>query len=64
MFAGNQKNYPPLEKGYLTLEPVNIGLDKAKTEALTSVRTKWRATVDDVRTKIIQAGLVYVPSIS
>ena len=34
-------SYPALEKEYLRLEPTKIGQNKAKTEALTSVRTRW-----------------------
>jgi site-specific DNA recombinase len=35
------KNYPQLEKEYLALEPRKKVLNKAKTESLNSVRTRW-----------------------
>lgn len=35
--------YKPLEAEYLKLEPTNLGSNKAKTEALTSVITRWQA---------------------
>ncbi len=40
------KNYPSLEKEYLALEPTKIPLNKAKTEALTSVRARWQGRQD------------------
>ena len=36
-----KNSYPALEKEYLRLEPTKIPLNKAKTEALTSVRARW-----------------------
>ncbi len=33
--------YPALEKEYLRLEPTKMPMNKAKTEALTSVRAHW-----------------------
>ena len=33
--------YPALEKEYLRLEPAKMPINKAKTEALTSVRARW-----------------------
>jgi site-specific DNA recombinase len=36
-----EKSYPPLEREYLGLEPTKMPLNKAKTELLCSVRTRW-----------------------
>ncbi|HJN62434.1 MAG TPA: hypothetical protein QGH92_02510 [Candidatus Parcubacteria bacterium] len=36
------EGYPALEEEYLRLEPTKIPLNKAKTEALTSVRLRWQ----------------------
>jgi len=36
-----ENDYPALEKKYLGLEPAKIGKNKAKTEALASVRAHW-----------------------
>ncbi|NLJ49792.1 MAG: recombinase family protein [Candidatus Atribacteria bacterium] len=36
-----ENGYPALEKKYLGLEPTKLPLNKAKTEALTSVRAQW-----------------------
>ncbi|MFH1854946.1 MAG: recombinase family protein [bacterium] len=41
-FVPIQKAYPALEKEYLGLELGENSLNKAKTEALTSVRAQWR----------------------
>ncbi len=40
-FATIAKSYPKLEKEYQRLEPHKNRMNKAKTEALTSVRTQW-----------------------
>jgi len=40
-FQPIRKDYPALEKEYLRLEPIKIPQNKAKTEALASVRTRW-----------------------
>jgi len=44
-----QNDYPALELKYLGLEPEKIGLNKAKTESLDSVRTLWLARWDAFR---------------
>jgi len=36
-----KNEYPALEAEYLRLEPTKMPMDKAKTEALTSVRAHW-----------------------
>jgi len=40
-FIPIENGYPALEKEYLRLEPSKIGQNKAKTEALASVRARW-----------------------
>lgn len=40
-FISIKNDYPALEKEYLGLEPTKMPQNKAKTEALTSVRTRW-----------------------
>lgn len=40
-FAEIQNGYPALEKQYLRLEPTKMPMNKAKTEALASVRAHW-----------------------
>jgi site-specific DNA recombinase len=40
-FAEIENDYPALEKEYLRLEPTKIRQNKAKTEALASVRARW-----------------------
>ncbi|MDD5688936.1 MAG: recombinase family protein [Caldisericia bacterium] len=39
-------DYPALEKEYLRLEPIKMPLNKAKTEALASVRARWLPGLD------------------
>jgi len=41
--------YPALEKEYLRLEPAKMPINKAKTEALTSVRARWLPILDAFR---------------
>ena len=36
-----KNGYPMLEAEYLRLEPVKMPINKAKTEALASVRARW-----------------------
>ncbi len=48
-----KQGYPALEKEYLRLELNKKPLNKAKTEALTSVLTHWGRIVCDVRTEMI-----------
>ncbi|MFC1630056.1 recombinase family protein [Patescibacteria group bacterium] len=45
-FIPIRNDYPALEKEYLGLEPMKIPLNKAKTEALASVRTRWLRGLD------------------
>ncbi|MBI3685573.1 hypothetical protein HY250_04170 [Candidatus Azambacteria bacterium] len=40
-FAEIGNDYPALEKKYLRLEPTKMPMNKAKTEALASVRAHW-----------------------
>lgn len=40
-FVPIENGYPELEKKYIGLEPTKLPLNKAKTEALTSVRAHW-----------------------
>lgn len=40
-FAPIKNEYPALEAKYSRLEPTKMPMDKAKTEALTSVRAQW-----------------------
>ena len=41
-----KNEYPALEAEYLRLEPTKMPMDKAKTEALTSVRAHWLRELD------------------
>lgn len=43
-------NYPALKEEYLALEPLETVLNKAKTEALTSVRLRWLPLLNKLRT--------------
>ena len=36
-----KNGYPALEAEYLRLEPTKVPINKAKTEALASVRARW-----------------------
>ena len=45
-FIPIQKGYPLLEEAYLRLEPMKIGQNKHKMEALASIRTQWRGRWD------------------
>ena len=45
-FAEIQNDYPALEKKYLRLEPTKMPMNKAKTEALASVRARWQERKD------------------
>ena len=40
-FVPIKNNYPALEAEYLRLEPTKMPMNKAKTEALASVRAHW-----------------------
>ena len=51
-FAEIQNDYPALEKKYLRLEPTKMPMNKAKTEALASVRTHWLPGSDSNRQPI------------
>ena len=41
-FQPIKNNYPVLEAEYLRLEPTKLPLNERKTEALASVRARWR----------------------
>jgi len=59
-----KNGYPALEAEYLRLEPTKIGQNKAKTEALASVRAHWHCIVDNVRTIIQrQNEYIYIPDL-
>jgi hypothetical protein len=59
-----KNEYPVLEKQYLRLEPQKTPMNKAKTEALASVRAHWLRIVDDVRTILQrQNQYIYVPDL-
>ena len=45
-FVPIKNDYPALEATYLGLELMNLPLNKAKTEALASVRARWRGCQD------------------
>ena len=45
-FVEIKNGYPELEATYLGLELMNLPLNEAKTEALASVRTRWRGRLD------------------
>ena len=45
-FVPIENGYPALKREYLRLEPIKIGENKAKTEALTSVRARWLRGLD------------------
>jgi len=45
-FAPINNGYPSLEKEYLRLEPQKTPMNKAKTEALASVRARWLPGLD------------------
>ncbi|MBI3335851.1 MAG: hypothetical protein HY001_05165, partial [Candidatus Portnoybacteria bacterium] len=51
-FAEIENDYPALEKKYLRLEPTKMPMNKAKTEALASVRTRWLPGSDSNRQPI------------
>lgn len=51
-FVPIEKGYSTLEKKYLGLEPTKLPLNKAKTEALTSVRAQWLPGSDSNRRPI------------
>jgi hypothetical protein len=50
-FVPVKNGYPALEKEYLGLELNKTPLNKAKTEALTSVRARWRSILKIARTE-------------
>ena len=41
-----ENGYPALEKEYLRLEPSKKPINKVKTEAIASVRTRWLGELD------------------
>jgi hypothetical protein len=45
-----KNDYKELEKEFIRLEPNNLPINKAKTEALASVRTRWLRWLKEVRT--------------
>ncbi len=47
-----QIDYPELEAEYLMLEPTKTLMIRERTEAIASIRTRWRGIVNDVRTII------------
>ena len=47
-----KNGYPALEAEYLRLEPAKMPINKAKTEALTSVRAHWLSIMREFRTAI------------
>jgi len=49
-FVPIKNDYPPLAMEYLRLEPQKMPMNKAKTEALASVRARWLALLNDFRT--------------
>lgn len=51
-FAEIAKDYPKLQEEYQRLEPMKNGMNKAKTEALTSVRAQWLRGPDSNRRPI------------
>jgi len=53
-FAKIAKDYSKLEREYLKLEPTKNRMNKAKTEALTSVRAQWLPRLDAIRTWFIK----------
>ena len=56
--------YKPLEQEYLTLEPIKQRSTQVKTEALTSVITRWQAIVEDVGTILRgEKGYIYIPNL-
>lgn len=62
-FIPIENNYPELLEEYIRFELAKIGENRAKMEALTSIRLQWRGVVDDVRTKIQQAEYAFVPDL-
>ena len=56
-FAEIQNDYPALEKKYLRLEPYKMPMDKAKTEALTSVRAHWLPDLDSNQDTRLQRAM-------
>jgi len=59
-----QNGYPGLEAEYLRLEPTNTLMIKEQTEVITSIRTRWRGIVNDVRTIIAQSeGEIKIPDV-
>ena len=45
-FVPIQKDYPLLQEAYLRLEPMKIGQNRHKMEALASIRAQWRGRGD------------------
>ncbi len=43
------ESFPKLKKEYLALEPHKMPINKAKTEALASVRARWLRTLNEIR---------------
>jgi len=59
-----KNDYPGLKAEYLRLEPTKTPMNKAKTEALASVRARWLRIVDNVRTIIErQNEYIYIPDL-
>lgn len=58
-FAEIGNNYPALKKEYIGLEPTKIGQNKAKTEAITSVRTRWLRGLDSNQDSMVQNHVAY-----
>jgi len=45
-----KNSYPELEKRFVRLELMKRPMNKAKTEAFTSVRTEWLRILNEIRT--------------
>jgi len=58
-----KNTYPALEAEYLRLEPTKMPINKAKTEALASVRAHWLHLMDEVR-NVIEQRNIYIPNLN
>ena len=58
-----ENGYPELGNEYVGLELNKMPLNKAKTEALASVRARWLRIVNNVRTIIQQSDGFYIPDL-
>jgi hypothetical protein len=60
-----KNGYPELEAEFEALELTKTPINSVRNEALTSIRTRWRGIVEDVRTIFMrQNQYIYIPDLS